>query len=165
MNYITQVQVNSEEEMRALGRQLVGDVASGDVVYLGGELGVGKTTLARAMITAWGYLGRIKSPSYGLIEVYPMPDGGQVAHLDLYRLEGGEALYDLGLESYLNGRTIVIIEWPERATGYLPDPNWQIHISDGHASGCQTAPDPDLRQVVIQSKRPLTKPDPQQPNR
>lgn len=121
--------IDSEAEMVALGQALASHVLPGQVVYLCGDLGVGKTTLARAFIRALGFEGRIKSPSYGLIEVYTMPQA-QVAHIDLYRLGHPEEVADLGLEAYLGSNWVVLIEWPERGKGYVPAADWQIMLSD-----------------------------------
>lgn len=121
--------VVSEDEMMALGRSLADRVQPGEVVYLSGALGVGKTTLARAFIRSLGFEGRIKSPSYGLIETYATPTT-QVAHLDLYRLGHPEEVADLGLEAYLGDAWVMLVEWPERGLGYVPEPDWQVTISD-----------------------------------
>lgn len=115
--------------MEALGQALAGRVRPGEVVYLCGDLGVGKTTLARAFIRALGFEGRIKSPSYGLIEVYTSPQA-QIAHIDLYRLGHPEEVVDLGLEAYLGSKWVILIEWPERGLGHLPAADWQVMLSD-----------------------------------
>lgn len=115
--------------MEALGQALAGRVRPGEVVYLCGDLGVGKTTLARAFIRALGFEGRIKSPSYGLIEVYTSPQA-QIAHIDLYRLGHPEEVADLGLEAYLGSKWVILIEWPERGLGHLPAADWQVMLSD-----------------------------------
>lgn len=103
---------------------------AGDQVDLSGDLGVGKTTLVRGLLRALGFEGRVKSPSYGLVESYPLPDL-LVHHLDLYRLSHGEELAFLGIEELLDGQALVLIEWPERARGFLPEPDWRIRIADG----------------------------------
>lgn len=123
------LKVDSESEMIALGVRLAEQIQPGEVVYLSGDLGVGKTTLARALIRALGFDGRVKSPSYGLIESYTTPSA-EVAHLDLYRLGDPQEVEDLGLERYLGPRAIVLVEWPERGFGYLPVPQWRIEITD-----------------------------------
>ena len=122
--------VATPEAMDALGARLARGLlalvdredatATGCVVYLHGELGAGKTTLVRGVLHALGHDGRVKSPTYTLIESYPVPQAShELHHLDLYRLASpdevvGLALRDLPPEDWL------LIEWPEKGTGALP---------------------------------------------
>lgn len=128
--------------MLQLGSELVALLQRGGQVDLSGDLGMGKTTLVRGILRALGYQGRVKSPSYGLVESYSLP-GLAVHHLDLYRLSHGEELAFLGLEELLDGRALVLIEWPEKARGFLPAPDWTIHIDQ---------PGPGLRDVVLSAR-------------
>lgn len=98
------------------------------VVYLEGELGAGKSTLARAWLRALGVTGAIKSPTYTLIERYPVP-GGEAAHLDLYRLAGAAELDFLGLDELAAEATLWLIEWPERGQGSLPAPDLRLRLA------------------------------------
>jgi tRNA threonylcarbamoyl adenosine modification protein YjeE len=86
------------------------------VLYLHGDLGSGKTTLARGMLQAMGEQGAVRSPTYGLLAEY-MPPPGRVVHLDLYRLAGPEELAALALPELLAGSILWLVEWPERAEG------------------------------------------------
>jgi tRNA threonylcarbamoyladenosine biosynthesis protein TsaE len=97
------------------------------VAYLRGELGAGKTTLAASILQALGVLEAVRSPSYSLMELYAV-QAGQVVHLDLYRLQGGSELEQLGLRDYLDGRTLLLIEWPERGAGALPRPDLEVQF-------------------------------------
>lgn len=151
MKFQANIEVESEEGMRRLGQQLSALIAPQDVVYLSGDLGVGKTTLARALIQAYGFHGRVKSPTYGLVETYPT-DRGPLAHLDLYRLESAEEIHDLGLESYLDQNMRILIEWPERALSYLPAPDWQITITDTDCLDTNQSKDASYRLVFIEAK-------------
>lgn len=119
----------SETETLDLGRELAARLGGGGVVYLSGDLGVGKTTLVRGLLRALGFSGRVKSPSYGLIESYRI-DGLDIHHLDLYRLGHGEEIRYLGLEDLLGKHSLLLIEWPERGEGWLPAADWQITIDD-----------------------------------
>lgn len=123
----------TEADMMALGEPLAKRFSGGAVVYLSGELGVGKTTLVRGILRALDYSGRVKSPSFGLIESYEL-EGLTVHHLDLYRLSHGEEITYLGLEDLFEGPTLLLVEWPEKGRGYLPKADFQIQIED-HPDG------------------------------
>jgi tRNA threonylcarbamoyl adenosine modification protein YjeE len=94
-------------------------------VFLCGELGAGKTTLAAALLNALGVEETVRSPSYALVEVY-MAGARQAVHMDLYRLNGSQELEQLGPRDYLNANTLLLVEWPERADGALPRPDLQV---------------------------------------
>ncbi len=119
----------SEADMLAFGQPLSERLSRSGVVYLSGDLGVGKTTLVRGLLRAMGFEGRVKSPSYGLIETYEL-EHLTVHHLDLYRLGHAEEINYLGLEDLFEGPTLMLVEWPEKGTGYLPEATMRIHIED-----------------------------------
>jgi len=98
------------------------------VVYLQGPLGAGKSTLARAWLQALGVAGAIKSPTYTLVERYPIPDG-EAAHLDLYRLAAAAELDFLGLDELAAEATLWLVEWPERGLGNLPAPDLRLQLT------------------------------------
>ena len=89
------------------------------VIYLQGELGTGKTTFARALIQGLGYSGRVKSPTYGLLESY-QAGGFDFLHLDLYRIENPAELEYLAIADQFSSKGILLIEWPEKALPALP---------------------------------------------
>lgn len=124
-----------EPAMLALGAELARDLRGGQLVTLSGDLGAGKTTLVRGMLRGLGFGGRVKSPSYGLVETYEL-DGLVVHHLDLYRLSDPGELEFLGLEDLLADDSVVLVEWPERAEGRLPLPTRRIEI--GHVDAART---------------------------
>jgi tRNA threonylcarbamoyladenosine biosynthesis protein TsaE len=112
----------------ALARQCPWELPGPRLLYLSGELGAGKTTLAAAMLAALGVTEAVRSPTYALIELYGLgasaaPSGALAVHIDLYRLRGSEELVQLGIDDYLDDRTLLLIEWPERAGGALPRPD------------------------------------------
>jgi tRNA threonylcarbamoyl adenosine modification protein YjeE len=106
------------------------------LIFLSGELGAGKTTLAAALLQSLGVEESVRSPSYALIESYRIP-AGEAVHIDLYRLHGAEELEQLGLRDYLNGHTLLLVEWPERAGGALPAPDLHVRLDtlEGAMSG------------------------------
>lgn len=114
----------------ALGRRLataLGAEGSGAAIGLGGELGVGKTTLARALIRALGHAGPVVSPSYTLVEPYPLA-GRTLYHLDLYRLADPGELEYLGVRDWEPGRDWLLVEWPERGGGHLPPLSLELRL-------------------------------------
>ncbi|MCP4472008.1 MAG: tRNA (adenosine(37)-N6)-threonylcarbamoyltransferase complex ATPase subunit type 1 TsaE [Gammaproteobacteria bacterium] len=104
--------------MRDFGAGLIGACEHGGVITLSGELGTGKTTLVRGALQSLGVDSGVRSPTYTLVEYYPF-DHFAVAHFDLYRLADAEELEYLGYRDYLNPQTLCLIEWPQRAVGYL----------------------------------------------
>lgn len=97
----------------AIGRAL----APGDAVLLSGDLGAGKTTLARAMLKARGLAGEAPSPTFAIVQPYAPPEVDlPIAHVDLYRIEDPGELIELGLDDYLYDGAL-LIEWPERLGG------------------------------------------------
>lgn len=93
------------------------------IIWLEGDLGAGKTTFARGLIHALGYKGRVKSPTYGLLEHYQL-ETIQVLHMDLYRISDPGELEFLGIEDLLDEQTILLIEWPDRGASWLPEPDF-----------------------------------------
>ena len=128
------VNLPDEADTLAFGAVLAEHLRAGGVVYLSGDLGVGKTTLVRGLLRALGHQSRVKSPSYGLIESYDLKDL-TVHHLDLYRLGHGEEITYLGLEDLFDGPTLMLVEWPEKGVGYLPRPTMHIQLADGPEGG------------------------------
>lgn len=98
------------------------------LIFLQGDLGTGKSTFARAFLRAVGVEGRIKSPTYTLIEPYEVGDRC-FYHLDLYRLADPEELEYLAFRDLLSEDSVLLIEWPEKAHGLLPTPDLQIQLT------------------------------------
>ncbi|MBW8313099.1 MAG: tRNA (adenosine(37)-N6)-threonylcarbamoyltransferase complex ATPase subunit type 1 TsaE [Rhizobium sp.] len=98
------------------------------VVFLEGDLGAGKSSLARAWLRALGVRGAIKSPTYTLVERYPLP-AGEAAHLDLYRLAGAAELDFLGLDELAAEAALWLVEWPDRGQGGLPPPDLWVRLA------------------------------------
>jgi len=101
-------------EAERIGVAIGTELAPGDVVLLSGDLGAGKTTLARAMLKARGLAGEAPSPTFAIVQPYAPPEVDlAIAHVDLYRIEAEDELVELGLDDYLYDGAL-LIEWPER---------------------------------------------------
>lgn len=104
--------LEDEQATSELGARLAGALRAGDIITLSGPLGVGKTALARAILEALGHRGEVPSPSFAIVQPYEDLDP-PVWHVDLFRIEDGTELDELGLEAAAEG--VLLIEWPERA--------------------------------------------------
>jgi tRNA threonylcarbamoyladenosine biosynthesis protein TsaE len=133
-----ELRVTGEAEQEALGRRLALNCRAPCIVYLVGDLGAGKTTLARGFLRGVGYQGRVKSPTYTLLEPYEL-DTVFCYHFDLYRLADAEELAYLGVEDLLTDDAVMLIEWPERGQGGIPAADLLVEIKHAGFS----------RQVII----------------
>ncbi|MFT7723934.1 MAG: tRNA (adenosine(37)-N6)-threonylcarbamoyltransferase complex ATPase subunit type 1 TsaE [Roseateles sp.] len=98
------------------------------VIELHGPLGAGKTTFVRLLLRALGVQGRIKSPSYAVMEPYELPGGGSASHFDFYRFGDPREWEDAGFRDVFAAPGLKLCEWPEKAAGQLPPPDLQLFI-------------------------------------
>ena len=110
----------SVKETRALGARLAVSLRPGDVLLLFGDMGAGKSELTRGIASGLGIAGPIASPSFTILQVY---EDGRIPlyHFDWYRMESVEELYELGMEEYLGGDGVAVIEWPTRCPEAIPE--------------------------------------------
>ena len=128
-----------EAALASLAFELGQVLAPGEVVWLSGELGAGKTTFVRHLVRGLGVLHPATSPTYALVHRYAAPQG-PVYHVDCYRLRTPDEAHDLDWETLGTGRAL-LIEWPERAGAWAPRPTRSIAL--GHT------PNPDVRRLEL----------------
>ena len=118
---------HSPAETRALGARLARLLLPGDVLILEGDLGAGKSEFTRGIARGLGIEGPVASPSFTILNVY---DEGRIPlyHFDWYRLSGEDELYDMGLDEYLGGDGIAVVEWPSRCPEAVPEDHLLIRI-------------------------------------
>jgi tRNA threonylcarbamoyladenosine biosynthesis protein TsaE len=136
----------SLEDTRNIGEQIASQLEFPSCVYLQAAMGAGKTTLTKSIIQAFGYVGEVTSPTYNLVQEYPV-EQGVIYHMDLYRLEDPSEFEFLAIDDLWSERSLFLIEWPERADGYLQPANAVITI--------QKVPETSsvARQIMLKSVR------------
>ena len=139
MDYLT----HNEIETEALGETLARRLGPGDVVAYRGDLGAGKTAFTRGLARGLGCTGRVTSPTFTVVNEYEgrLP----LFHFDLSRLEGEDALYDVGWEDYLDRGGVCAVEWSERAEAALPRETVWVSIRRCAESG-------DWRRITIEGR-------------
>ena len=108
-SHTIEMKSNNPEQTRQLGERLGSALRTGDVICLQGELGAGKTTFVQGIAQGWGSLDSVSSPTFILVNAYRRADGGQIFHMDAYRLDS------------MLAEGALIVEWPERMQGLIPN--------------------------------------------
>lgn len=119
--------LSSEAATLALGAALAQGASPGRVLFLSGDLGAGKTTLVRGLVRALGWTGRVKSPTYALVEIYAF-SRLNLYHFDFYRFKDREEWVSSGFREHFNPESLCVVEWPEMAEGLLPLPDLHIRL-------------------------------------
>jgi tRNA threonylcarbamoyladenosine biosynthesis protein TsaE len=130
--------IPDEGSMEQFGASLLSAMEHSGIVFLQGNLGMGKTTLSRGLIRSGGHVGAVKSPTYTLVESYELTKG-TVHHFDLYRLIDPEELEYLGIRDYFSEAHLCLVEWPDKGDGLLPKPDLDVFIEphgEGRAIQC-----------------------------
>ena len=122
------IPLKNETETTAIGAKVASCLQGGEVIYLKGELGTGKTTFVRGALHKLGFTGNVKSPTYTIVEPYTI-DNHVVYHFDLYRLNDPEELESLGIRDYCDGQSICFFEWPEKGKNLTPNADISLLLS------------------------------------
>jgi tRNA threonylcarbamoyladenosine biosynthesis protein TsaE len=121
------VSLPGETETHLLGVHIAPLLAPGMVVFLRGDLGAGKTSLARAVLRALGFGGKVKSPTYTLVELYTV-SRLHLYHFDFYRFRDPQEWTEAGFREHFNEDSVCLVEWPEKAHGLLPAADLTVHL-------------------------------------
>ena len=147
--------LKNETEQLQLAASMASYIQPGMVIFLDGDLGTGKTTIVRGFLKSLGFVGNVKSPTYTLVEPY-LIDNQEIYHFDLYRLGSPDELEYAGGRDYFDGRSICLIEWPEKAHGYLPEADLLCQLSyknqgDSQGRYCELSANTQKGQILLQA--------------
>ncbi len=128
------IQTNSAKETYELGRKFGFDAKAGCVITLDGDLGAGKTVFAKGFAEGLGITEIVNSPTFTILQIY---EGGRLPlyHFDVYRIDDPEEMWEVGLQEYLGGNGVCLIEWSERIEELLPEDTVRITIERDPAKG------------------------------
>lgn len=136
----TTIRLDGPQATESLGEALARASADQCVIHLAGDLGAGKTTLARGFLRGLGHTGPVKSPTFSLLEPYDT-DRGRVLHLDLYRLADPDEAAWLGLADEQGADVRLLVEWPERGAGWVPAADLLVRLEhDGERRRARLSP-------------------------
>ncbi len=134
MNIEETIISNSEQETEALAARLAAELPRGSVLLLAGDLGAGKTVFSRGFARGLGITEPVSSPTYTIVQEYPLSGGGMLYHLDLYRIDDSRSALAFGVDEFLDDPgSVALVEWPERIADILPAEAVRVdirHLSD-----------------------------------
>jgi tRNA threonylcarbamoyladenosine biosynthesis protein TsaE len=132
--HFTQI-LNDESATIDAGKAFSAHLPHGIVIYLHGDLGTGKTTFVRGVLQGLGHQGKVKSPTYTIVEPYNVFNK-TIYHFDLYRFNDEEEWEMSGFREYFNDASICMIEWPEKAATLMPNADMDIELSHAEQGRC-----------------------------
>lgn len=154
--FIWKDEIATQTFAERLAQYWLQNVAGADMlVFLHGDLGAGKTTFTRYLLRALGVQGRIKSPTFAVVEPYQVPYFA-IAHCDFYRFDSPREYEDSGLRDVFAGTGLKLVEWPQKAEGLLPMPDWDMYLQQVDAESNTDVADDAIqaRQVRIEAHSP-----------
>ena len=145
------IDLPDETATQLLGSRLAPLLVPGMVVFLRGDLGAGKTSLARATLRALGFAGKVKSPTYTLVELYTV-SRLNLYHFDFYRFNDPREWADAGMRDLFGADNVCLVEWPEKAAGLLPAADLTIHLHiAGEARRANITAESELGRTCLQA--------------
>lgn len=152
---VLEFELPDEAATCALGAALAPTLRPGLSVHLHGDLGAGKTTLVRAILTALGHPGRVKSPTYTLVELYTV-SRLNLYHFDFYRFRDTHEWREAGFSDYFDGGNVCLVEWPEKAGAELPAPDLDItlQLADITAGNAAATANTNARRITFVARSP-----------
>lgn len=142
---VEQYRVNSREETVQIASEFAKTLHKGDIVCLYGDLGAGKTAFVSGVAKGLGYEGYTSSPTFTLMNEYPASI--PIYHFDVYRIGSSDEMYDIGIDDFLFGNGVCLIEWPDKIADLLPEAVVLVEIKKDSAIG------DDYREITIERKR------------
>lgn len=121
------IDISELQQLDVFATSFSQQLTKGDLIFLNGNLGSGKTTFTQMLLKHLNYQGRVKSPTYAIYETYQLSELTLI-HMDLYRISNPEELYYLAIEEIIDEENIVVIEWPENGYGVLPKPSKSLNF-------------------------------------
>ena len=120
--------VNCISELNEISQSIINRIGDKDIICFYGEMGVGKTTLIKALCEKLGVKDNVSSPTFSIVNEYVSLDGESIFHFDFYRMEKEEEAFDMGYEDYFYNGELCLIEWPEKVKSIIPEDIMRIDI-------------------------------------
>ena len=138
---------NSPDDTRDFAKKIASKLSGGDVIAFTGTLGAGKTEFTKGIAAALGYPGTVYSPTFAIINEYVSPESKfPIYHFDMYRISGFDSLYSTGFFDFLDSGAVLVIEWSENISEYLPENTIFIDIARDFDN---IDSDPDKRIITL----------------